>query len=52
MIRKGIGKEMLEKMERQNNNTLKLANIETTKEVRYRKRYKKRKRHNKKRERK
>ena len=29
MIRKGIVKEMLEKMKRQNNNTLKLANIET-----------------------
>ena len=29
MIRKGIVKEMLEKIERQNDNTLKLANIET-----------------------
>ena len=29
MIRKGIVKEMLEKIERQNANTLKLANIET-----------------------
>ena len=28
MIRKGIVKEMLEKIERQNDNTLKLANIE------------------------
>ena len=29
MIRKGIVKEMLEKIERQNDNTIKLANIET-----------------------
>ena len=29
MIRKGIVKEILEKIERQNDNTLKLANIET-----------------------
>ena len=53
MIRKGIVKEMLEKMKRQNNNTLKLVNIETIrKKLDIERDIKKRKRHDKKRERK